>query len=273
MQKKYQSLLIRFSIAIAIVCISAIVWASYRGQKKMSVSPTVAAAEWSVVDADPWQEMNKIIYSMEQAFPFIQDGSVLLRDENGKIIEKKDFHADYYDSVTLHYSLAQVEMLHTPKWEAIIDHDQNMIALSRVAKAKNTAGAGSFDIIKLRAMFESGQFGWKVLQNNDGMRALYSEDFASGSLSGMRIQYQPSSYSLVSVQMGLPKFVSTEDTVAHPLGIEAVTESLEMNYLPIRSMNEEGRQQHPEKYIQVKGGKAVVLKAKLADYRIINHIQ
>ena len=265
------------AVVLAVLAI-ALTWAV--GSKVDHTTPGKEELQevWTAVDTDPWAEFNTIISRMHDAMPFVQDGKVVLKDSKDSLVETKDFHIGYFDSLTMCYQIDQVEMVQTKNWQAMIDHERNVLAINGIVKPDASMNQMVFDIAGMKKIFSDNKFTFRVLQNGQGKRMLSSDNFTSGTFSGLQIRYDGSSHSIISVTMGIPRIVAKteeedqKDTAKNGLGINVVSESLQLQYEPVQP-EKINSVANPNSYFVVKDKRLIVLDKRFDAYRIINHIK
>jgi hypothetical protein len=229
---------------------------------------------WTVVNTDPWQELDKLVDRLQKAIPYRQTGSLLLRDEKGALVEEKEFSMAYYDATTAAYTLADIEIMQTVGWQATIDHNRQMVVVNAV-QSSQAAMPLQLDISKLKQAFTENSFNWKVMQNETGQRMLVSEDYSNGAITGMKLHYELSSMTITYADLGLPKMVEKTDTQEEdsvPVK-EVVSENIRIQYRSMETVNKGTEDGDPRNCFALRNKKLVVLNKRFENYHLINSIQ
>ncbi len=237
------------------------------------------AEKWIALNIDAWPELNAMLTTLSQSFPFVLNGKAILKNNRDSIMETTDFSIGYFDQSSFRYRIDKIELLQTKKWQAWIDKEKKFIAVNTVSQTGNNPFISRLDIAALKKIFSDGRYTWQVMQNDRGQRLLVSDEFSTDGFSGLQIRYDIATHNLISVNMGMPKSEeSNPDTLQNEklpgdMGIKLNTESLELVYEPLRPMRSDYLRQHPDSICSIKQNKITIRDKELQKFSVINNIK
>ncbi len=256
----------------------AVVWAMKKQWFHEKLMAGNAKEVWTTIDADPWQEMSQLMLHAHQSMPYMQAGKALLKDTNDSLLEEKDFRMTYFDSATMTYQVAHIEMVQTPQWQAVIDHDQQLVSFTALKQGVSPQTM-QFDLLKLKKLFSDGHFTLRVMQNEKGDRMLVSEDFTNGTTTGLQVKYNTNAMNVTDVNMGLPKLVTAIKAVpkdgmqTDTTGLQLLTESMQLKYAPLQAIATDESIKDPRQYFTIRNKKLVVLDKRFEHYQFLSNIK
>lgn len=150
------------------------------------------AGGWSPLNINPWAECSRLVSSEQARLPFHLTGRVLLTDSRGRVVETQPFTWDSRDSLSCRYVVGPVEQIHEPGIDAIVDHQERVIRVIRVAPGAKTGGAAT-RLASWQALIRENRDSVLVEENGQGLRRL--------TAPGLQVVYRVPDYTLESVTL------------------------------------------------------------------------
>ncbi len=175
----------------------------------------------TLTDDDPWTEMNSLVkaYYNEAGASF--KGSVKLIDDNGeteKVMEEYPFtymtlNDNYY------YSLDKIEVIQNRDIVIMVDHTNKIISMSTVSE-QQVKKQQLFNIKDFKELMTERKAEAKVTQLGTE-KILTIENIQDPQIQGYRIYYNPQTFRIAKILVGMVRVSPLEDDEAEN-GIEEI---------------------------------------------------
>ncbi|MGV3768135.1 MAG: hypothetical protein ACO1NW_18530 [Chitinophagaceae bacterium] len=162
------------------------------------------------VDDDPWLELEKIIQSYYRDKGRHCSGTITAIDDNGeveKILEKMTFDYSFFKD-RYHSVMGNLEMAQCNGVLVAVDHEHQQVNITNVSEA---AGASFLpDLSVFRKLMEQREADLRVTKLGD-KKILTIDNIADPSIQGYRIYYDPNSYEVTNMLIGMMRAFSIEE--------------------------------------------------------------
>ena len=243
---------------------------------------------------DPWKEMDKLVSAYYNKQGISYKGQVKLIDDNGnkeKIIEEHKFEYSTLGQ-NMYYQLDNMEFVNKPGLILIADHDNKFISVSNQDRP-GIEQQKLFDIGEFKKLMEKTNAKAKVTQLGD-QKILTIENIADPQIQGYRIYYNPDSYQVSKMLIGMlrlspltddeggieeapdastNKINDQENNSEEPAEdeIETYTYYLEIIYDEMKVLNVSEKTFRPESKFIIKKDNKIELMPAFSKYQFINN--
>ncbi|MEQ1676015.1 MAG: hypothetical protein ABL876_04920 [Chitinophagaceae bacterium] len=247
----------------------------------------------TLTDDDPWTEMDKLVKAYYNNSGSSFKGSVKLIDDNGeaeKVIEEHPFvYAVLNDN--FYYSLDKLEVIQKKDMVLVVDHVNKLVSVSSVEGEQGKKGE-FFSIRDFKKLMVEQKATAKVTQLGIE-KILTIENIQDPQIQGYRIYYNPQTFRITRMLIGMIRVSPLEDDAAEngieeiPGGkddgkaedvtdqseeeetIDTYTYYVEINYTEANVLNVTKETFKPEsRFITIAGSKMTLAK-EFSDYHLI----
>jgi len=160
---------------------------------------------------DPWIEIDKLVSAYNNKEGVSYKGSVKLIDDNGdkeKIIEEHKFE---YSTIgrNMYYRLGNMEFVSKTDLLLVADHNNKFVSVSEQNGATDKTQK-LFDIGEFKKLMEQTKAKAKVTQLGD-QKILTIENIADPQIQGYRIYYDPGTYKINKMLIGMVRLSPLSD--------------------------------------------------------------
>ncbi len=231
-------------VAVAGVLICAALVYTYAqkntgGQKEEDIEK--AELPGTVTNDDPWKEMDKLVHAYYGENGFSYKGLLKLIDDNGeqeKVIEEHLFECAFSKN-EFQYALDSIEIINQGEYVMVVDHRRKAMSLS--ATGRQSAGSKLFDMEQFKKMMLEQKADAAVTQS-EKEKMLTIENIQHPQIQGYRIYYDPKTYKINKMLIGVLRFSSLSDD-------EEYTEDEKVNEnKSIATENEESSEEEIDAY-------------------------
>lgn len=258
--------------------------------KKTDEYETVSVMDESGIgdatEDDPWKEMEKLLkgyYGGEQVVTY--QGRMRLIDDNGEHQKSLEEMAFTYSSFRqqYYYRIGQLECVKQDRFILLADHDSRTIAVSPVTISKDRS-AGILGMEEFKKMIGQKSKGAKITQSGEE-KILTINDIQDPSIQGYQVYYDPKTYQIKKMLIGMIRLSPLEETVIEPFPVESEgdeKEDTEVNeisvyayYLEVlydkveKSPSSEKDFKPEQKFIRFENKKPI-LQPAFSSYRLVN---
>lgn len=186
---------------------------------------------------DPFTELGQLVNTYYKGDQISLKGTVRLIDDNyeeDKLIGEYPFSYQY-NAGDFYYSLDSMEFISQQEKLLAVDHRGKSITLSSAGGMKNIPGL--FNIGDFRKLVEAQKASAEVTQSGN-LKMLTLENIQDPQIQGYRIYYDPSTYAITKILIGMVRPGPLEETenekkdnTANEMGdIYAYSYYMEINY-------------------------------------------
>lgn len=243
-----------------------------------------------LTDDDPFTEMDKLVASYYDKGGVFYKGIVKVIDDNGeqeKILEEYPFEYSVFNDA-FHYSLDKMEVVQKKDMLLVVDNTNQIVSVSSIAGAATDKTKKLFDISEFKKMMGERKAEAKVTQLGNE-KILTIENIQDPQIQGYRIYYNPSSFFINKMIIGMVRLTSLEegDTETHsgvsPIekkatennddniaeGLDTYTYYLEIIYKEAKVLHIKDNGYKPENKFIKNNGKSIVLAVPYKNYQLI----
>jgi hypothetical protein len=243
---------------------------------------------------DPWKEMDKIIAANNNSQGVSLSGTIKLIDDNGdkeKVLEEQSFEYSFL-GVNIYQKIGSMEFISKPDLLLVADHDNKLIAVSNSGTGEDKAN-NLFDIKGFKKMMEERKASAKVTESGE-QKLLTIENIQDPQIQGYRIYYDPETYKINKILIGMLRLSSLSDDESsieeipgspdHKVGnneeetgstndneIEAYTYYLEIIYSEMKILGIKEDSFHPENKFIIKTKNKIELTTAFSKYHLVNN--
>ncbi|MGN6293129.1 MAG: hypothetical protein ACTHMV_10330 [Chitinophagaceae bacterium] len=233
---------------------------------------------------DPWKEMEQLVKAYYSGENFLYKGTVKLIDDNQeeeKVMEEYPFQYQYAGG-DFYYSLDSTEFVRQAQYLLAVDHRGKLVSLSGSAQAKSVSKL--FDISDFRGLMEK-QKASAVVTIAGGVKMLTLEHIQDPQIQGYRIYYDPQTYSVQKMLIGMLRLSPLEDESgiydvnASPEGRSESTDTevptysyyMEIGYKEKKTLPGKSGLNILDRFVS-RQGKSFSLQPAYIDYQMVNMI-
>lgn len=194
--------------------------------KKTDEYETVSVMDESGIGAatedDPWMEMEKLLkvyYGEDQVATY--QGRMRLIDDNGehqKLVEELEFTYSSFRQ-QYYYRMGQLECVKQDRFILLADHDSRTIAVSPVTISKDRS-EGILGMEEFKKIIGQKSKGAKIMQNGEE-KILTINNIQDPSIQGYQVYYDPKTYQVKKMLIGMIRMSPLEETAIEPLPVES----------------------------------------------------
>lgn len=272
----------KYILALCAVLLVSLVALAIGGIGGRNTGPGTEAPDGETATGDdPWQEVAQVVSNYYNPGGITYKGKMKLVDDNGeaeKTIEEMDFEytllGDEY-----HFRMGTMEVVRKDDRMLAVDHSSKTVALSR--QQGNGTAVQLFDMAQFRKVMEEKKASAKVSLLN-GQKIITIDEINDPSIQGYRIYYDPVTYRIARIEIGMLRLAPLEETEETAVKEEEKTLSeeeeeiptytyyLEVNYTEIKTLALKKKEFSPESKFIRTGSSELELTPAYRDYNLID---
>jgi hypothetical protein len=227
---------------------------------------------------DPWKEMDKLISSYYNEKGVMFKGTLKVIDDNEeteKIIENHNFE---YASLNgeFYYSITGIEVVRKRDLVLVADHANKVVAISNAIEPAGRKNS-FFDISEFKKIMEETKAVAEVTQEGD-KKILTIDNIADPMIQGYRIYYDPVTYRIEKMLIGMVRLYSVGNETANVTaeeeveeeGLETFTYYMEILYKEANVLELKNGGFRPEAKFIHKTGNTMQLTSAFKSYQLVN---